>query len=414
MKIRAIIALVVCLGFALSAVAQDRSVVMSYKTDSAPTIDGELGDGEWDAAGPWITVTENSPNAQAGVDLIEDDAWGGDGDLSYRFKTMWQEDTANFFLLYEVFDDIAMDTDPQNLWERDQIETFIDGTNIEGDENLESFQWWSGSETYGKLGVSRYNTFEGNSAKMTDDEFFWDDGFDGTIISLSAAKELETNADYRVELAVSLIPMIDDAINAPFAGTPTDDALTIVEDSTQVKFTVAVSDDDNFSTGETERSSVITYYRERDGEDADWRDSPSFADLVFTGEFDGSLVPEPVVGDCNGDGVLNPADLDACTTTELLSESLEAQGLIPGDFDANGTVEFPDFLTLSANFGQPGTYSQGNADGVGNVEFPDFLILSATFGQSSAAEAAAVPEPSTGLLFSMGLGVAALLRRRRS
>ena len=149
MTTRASLALLLGFVFGTFVHGQDRSVVHSYMTDSAPTIDGELGDGEWDAAGPWIHVTESSPNAQVASGLIEGDDWGGDEDLSFRFKTMWQEDTANFFILYEVFDDIAMDTDPQNLWERDQIETFIDGTNLEGDDDVNSFHWWDNVETYG-------------------------------------------------------------------------------------------------------------------------------------------------------------------------------------------------------------------------------------------------------------------------
>lgn len=412
-------ALAVSLCFLGTAMAQDRSVVLSYMSETAPTIDGDISDGEWDAAGPWIEVTGDSPNAQLDADnVLEGDQYSGTEDISFRFKTMWQEDTANFFIVYEVFDDIAMEEDPNNLWERDQIETFIDGTNLDGDEVLESFQWWDNDETYGKLGVSRYNTFEGNTGKMTDDPFVWDDGFAQDIISLSAVKDLETNADYRVELAVSLTPMIDDAVNFPFEGTPTDDTLAIVADETSIKYTVAISDDDNFfsedADGNTvERSNTLTYYREIDGEGTDWRLSTAFADLVFTGEFDGSLIPDPVVGDCNGDGVLNAADLDACSTTDLLNESLAAQGVIPGDFDANGSVEFSDFLVLSANFGGAGTYSQGNADGAGNIEFSDFLILSANFG-SSAGAASAVPEPSAGLLTVCAVGLLAGFRRRRS
>lgn len=413
MKTRAILALTVALSLFNYATAQDRSVVMSYMTDAAPEIDGDISDGEWDAAGPWITVTENSPNARVATGLIEGDDWGGDEDLSFRFKTMWQEDTANFFVVYEIFDDIAMDSDPTNLWERDQVEMFLDGTNIEGDDDVNSFHWWDNVETYGKLGISRNNTFEGNSGKMTDDVLAWDEGFASDLVSVSAVKDLETNADYRIEVAVSLLPMIDDVEFEPFFGTPTFDAGTIVADATQMKFTAAVADDDNFMGEDTERSNVITYYREIDGEEVPWDQSSGFADLMFTGEFDGTLVPEPVAGDCNGDGVLSAADLDACGSSDLLNESLTAQGVLPGDFDANGAVEFADFLVLSSNFGQSGAYSEGNADGTGNIEFADFLILSSNFGQSAGA-AAAVPEPSSAFLISLGLCAVACGRRRRS
>ena len=64
-----------------------------------------------------------------------------------------------------------------------------------------------------------------------------------------------------------------------------------------------------------------------------------------------------------------------------------------GDLDGNGMVEFADFLTLSANFGQPATdHTQGDIDCSGTVDFADFLTLSANFGQS-VGQAQSVPEP---------------------
>ena len=83
-----------------------------------------------------------------------------------------------------------------------------------------------------------------------------------------------------------------------------------------------------------------------------------------------------------------------------------------GDLDGSGDVGFPDFLTLSANFGNDvSTYAEGDVDCNGNVGFPDFLTLSANFGQSLGATAASVPEPSSAVL--LGLGGLLLLGRRR-
>lgn len=73
-----------------------------------------------------------------------------------------------------------------------------------------------------------------------------------------------------------------------------------------------------------------------------------------------------------------------------------------GDLDGNGTVEFADFLTLSANFGNAGTHSDGDIDCNGTVEFADFLTLSANFGNTVGAGAASVPEPATGLMILIG------------
>lgn len=408
-RIKALACLVV-VGITCTAFAQDRATVSSYRTDAAPTIDGEIDGDEWDAAGPWILVNQDAPNAFTEADLIEEDPFGGDEDISFRFKTMWQEDTANFFIVYEVFDDIAMEELTANPWEVDQIETFFDGTNLEGDDDPVSFHWWESDETYGKFGVSRFNTFEGNVGRVTDDENLWDEGFGG-IPALAATVELETNADYRIEMAVSLIPMLDDEVHFPYADTPTEEAQQIVEDSTTIKFTAAVSDDDNFMEDGSERSSVITYYREIDGEPVSWDVSSGFATMEFTGEFDGVIV-EPVAGDCNNDGVLNADDL-SCQTADMLGDTLQTLGILAGDFDGNGAVEFPDFLTLSGNFNKEGNYTDGDTDGSGVIDFTDFLTLSGNFGKSFSA-AAAVPEPGTNVLAGLAAVMLFALRRRKN
>jgi|GEM_PF-5675388 len=119
------------------------------------------------------------------------------------------------------------------------------------------------------------------------------------------------------------------------------------------------------------------------------------------------------VGDCNGDGVVDAADLACANASGVLDDVLAATGLIKGDLDGSGDVAFADFLILSANFSQDvDSYTDGDIDGDGSVAFADFLVLSENFGQSSAITTA-VPEPSTALLASI-VSVAMLgLRRRR-
>ena len=392
----------VVVGVTVSCVCgQDRSVINAYKTDTRPTLDGIIEPGEWDAAGPPIVVTVDSPNALFDNGIPED-PYGGDSDLSYQFRVMWEEPW-NVYFLYEVTDDIAQAEDPVNLWERDQVETFFDGNELEGNDDPNSYHWWESDETYGKFGVSRYNTFEGNPGVMTDDADI--DLLFPPIIAASAAAETGENANYVVELAVSLEKMWEDLV---FFDTPTDDAGQILEDSTVVKMTVALSDDDNFSIpGVTERSSTLTYFREKDGEIGGWDQSSFFADLTFVGEFVG------VAGDCNGDGVLDAADLQCTATSQDLDFVLDQLNLLPGDLDGNGDVAFADFLVVSANFGQAvNSYVDGDIDLNGRVEFSDFLVLSANFGQQ-AGVAASIPEPSGLMQFGCCSLFMGCLRRRR-
>ena len=62
-------------------------------------------------------------------------------------------------------------------------------------------------------------------------------------------------------------------------------------------------------------------------------------------------------------------------------------GMLTGDFDGNGAVEFPDFLLFVAQFGKSSSDDGFNArmdlDGNGTVEFPDFLLFVAAFGSKS-------------------------------
>ncbi len=128
----------------------------------------------------------------------------------------------------------------------------------------------------------------------------------------------------------------------------------------------------------------------------------------------GQMIAAPVPalpGDCNGDGVLDASDLACVGSVEERDAVLAALNTLPGDIDGDGEVGFPDFLVVSANFGQDlPAYTDGNLDLTAGVAFEDFLLLSANFGKTPGG-AAAVPEPA-GLSLLL-LGVLGILRLRR-
>ena len=130
---------------------------------------------------------------------------------------------------------------------------------------------------------------------------------------------------------------------------------------------------------------------------------------VFTLEKIDAIVVD-VPGDCNGDGVLDATDLACIADVSQRDIIVEGLNLLQGDLDGEGGVAFADFLILSANFGQPGGYVDGNIDlSEDGVGFSDFLIMSANFGQSGPA---AVPEPGTMISALIGFLALGVLRRR--
>lgn len=388
-------------SFSFGQNTPEHAITKSYKTTTTPTIDGVPDEGEWDDAGPWLVV--NAANGGPGAN--DGDEYGGDGDASFRFKSMWREDTYEAYFLFEITDDIAATEQPREsrTWERDQMEFFFEGNTLEGEGSGAAsaeeagYVFWNGDltlnpETYGKFGVSRMydgeTFFEGNIAVMTDDQELWSDEFDPDAPILAVANTSDTgdNGNFYIEYGVNLLGMVEPPIweeRFPFEGTPTETEGHIVEDSTAIKFTAVYSDDDDVDFEATDRAHSLTYYRVPDTQ---WFDSTGFSTLEFTGEFEGVIEPTCMVPD----------------------------GGVLGDLDGNGEVAFADFLTLSGNFGKSGelSYAEGDTDCNGKVEFADFLTLSGNFGKTAAGAAATVPEPSSATLLLLGL-VAVVRRHRR-
>lgn len=93
-----------------------------------------------------------------------------------------------------------------------------------------------------------------------------------------------------------------------------------------------------------------------------------------------------------------------------LAEFLAA--FFPEDFNADGSVNFPDFLELVTVFGQPADGSNDiyDLDVSGTIDFPDFLQFAGAFGSEHNLVIATVAEPQLGAWYFAGVGLIVLRR----
>ena len=106
--------------------------------------------------------------------------------------------------------------------------------------------------------------------------------------------------------------------------------------------------------------------------------------------------------------------LFAEVTLGTMAITVASQQALPGDTNADGEVNFLDFLQLANAFGKPGNWVEGDFDNNGNVDFLDFLALAQQFGSSPPVNLANVPEPAHTPLFVVGLSVFLGGRKRRN
>jgi len=113
------------------------------------------------------------------------------------------------------------------------------------------------------------------------------------------------------------------------------------------------------------------------------------------------------------DGVLSLEQLEEVRMENLIEMTvLACDPETGGDTNADGAVNFTDFLILSENFGNAVTsHMEGDLDCDGTVAFPDFLILSDNFGRTAGV--ASVPEPTTSLFALISFALLAIMNRRR-
>jgi len=148
--------------------------------------------------------------------------------------------------------------------------------------------------------------------------------------------------------------------------------------------------------------------------------------LIANGDLSGLSGELQLLGadSISGELTVNVPEGLAVDTSRLASEGVLVFGDGPvcdpgtgADINGDGSVGFPDFLILSANFGETGlsgaSHELGDLDCSGDVAFADFLALSNAFGNTVGAEAASVPEPSTVTLLGLGALALGLVRRRR-
>jgi hypothetical protein len=109
-----------------------------------------------------------------------------------------------------------------------------------------------------------------------------------------------------------------------------------------------------------------------------------------------------------------PDEQDLIEHIATLVERTGGVGTYRGDFNLDGYVDGTDLAILKAGFGLTGLgYAAGNCNADDFVNGTDLAIFKATFGLSGTpggGNPPAVPEPAT--LGLLGLGAAALLRRR--
>ena len=130
--------------------------------------------------------------------------------------------------------------------------------------------------------------------------------------------------------------------------------------------------------------------------------------------------------DLNGDSSCDTADIDTLAgsgPTALndwlagaATENGFASAYLASDSDLDRDVDLGDYNTLASNFNPAGSgavFTQGDSDLDGDVDLSDYNTLAGSFNPVGYSGAAAVPEPVSLVLFSLGT-VLVLSRRRRT
>lgn len=466
--------------FSTQAAAQlfdEHPVYNSYRVDTPPVIDGILDLNEWAGAGEPIVFNETT-NPDSIDPSLNGHPYGGEEDLSFQFRSMWVAPWDLYFLV-EINDNIAMDEAHEpgldvspRPWQRDQLEFFIDGDQLTGG----NIRWWQtnaadpvdsedtagDADPYGKFAIPRpypdgeQRPSDGNTGKMSADPE--EVGLNG-IIGSGIATSTGVNENYFVELHISMLEAMEGGL---FDGTQAGEVETMVPNTTALKFSAFISDNDNTAVnvetddgrthgagipgGGTTEGPIVDEVQffctdtKLDGSDIcgldDWWRSDKYPNLLMRDtyvpgadcDFDGSgtcdvadlnelmytgLASGDTKYDLDGSGVLDLGDRDA-----MLRE-IES---LPGDANTDGTVDAQDLNAVGSNWQMDGitSYADGDFNGDGRSDATDLndigLFWTKTandFNSQAAASASAVPEPAGMTLILMSVLGLATIRRRK-
>ncbi len=342
--------------------------------DGGITLDGRPTSGEYGGfAG--VTVT---PGVNAWIlNWPPDQSWDGADDSSFTFYLA--HDSQFLYVGVDVKDDIVTTDDPNAaFWRDDSIELVVDALNDRYDVNTDQIVSLYGGHSYanyeGRFSAWNDDTEQIDGTRWTSD-VDWTYGSpdeDHDISGFGEPSESGWNMEMRFKKSLFEDPVFGNKL----------------EEGYVMGFNIGLDDDDQRGTGpmgnaERTQDLELQYFWANRARPVGWNEDESFfyteeeiRDRVY--EQDYNLVIEPngrlthgatgeiilgglsLVGDCNGDGTVDQADVDcACAAGQDLSPILTAIGSLPGDADFDGEVQFSDFVILSENFGQQGGYSHG-------------------------------------------------------
>ena len=119
---------------------------------------------------------------------------------------------------------------------------------------------------------------------------------------------------------------------------------------------------------------------------------------------------DPTPFDLNGDGSVDPTDLDSWLVHAGTLLTVSGNPILPGDANLDGSVDVSDFNIWNENkFSNTPAWCSGDFNADGSVDVSDFNVWNERNFESS--DLATVPEPGGFLLLLVGLAIASARKR---